>query len=233
MGDTILIAPINRAHLGAIAAVAALIALVARFDVLFEVLVGGNAMQSIALITVLVLSGAWFASQCGMRLELSGPGRPVLTALAAAAAVAVYILLLDCWLFRSQIDPRFVTFLHKPLGDRLLYFMPRAFNENVIYRLFGFSLLLWLVQRIRGGKPAESIVLLGAMIASQLVNIGFNLAALAPHRPDAAVLLYDLLRYIVPGVAWAILFRRNGFACAEIASVGCHLILQPGFSLLL
>ena len=71
------------------------------------------------------------------------------------------------------------------------------------------------------------------MVASQVINIGFNLLALATHRPDAVALLYDLLRYILPGVVWAILFRRNGFASAEIASVGCHLILQPGFSLLL
>lgn len=47
------------------------------------------------------------------------------------------------------------------------------------------------------------------------------------------MLVYDLLRYVVPGVLWAWLFWRFGFVTAEVASVGCHIFLQPGFGILL
>jgi hypothetical protein len=46
------------------------------------------------------------------------------------------------------------------------------------------------------------------------------------------LMAYDCLRYIAPGVLWALLFRRFGFATAEVASVGCHVLIQPAFSLL-
>jgi hypothetical protein len=143
------------------------------------------------------------------------------------------VLLLDCLLFRSSLDPGYVAFLDRPLGERLQYFMLRAFNENVIYRLFGFSLLAWLLQRLLAGKVPSQLILLIAMVASQAINIGFNVLGTAQHPPSAFTFCYDALRFIVPGVAWALLFRRHGFAAAEIASVGTHLFLQPGFSLLL
>lgn len=37
----------------------------------------------------------------------------------------------------------FPQFLESPLPGRIAYFMLRAFNENVIYRLFVFSDLLY------------------------------------------------------------------------------------------
>ena len=43
----------------------------------------------------------------------------------------------------------------RPLSARFAYFMPRAFNENVIYRLFVFSTATYALARLRGKTPSE------------------------------------------------------------------------------
>jgi len=47
------------------------------------------------------------------------------------------------------------------------------------------------------------------------------------------LLVYDVVRYIPPGVLWGYLYSRNGFATAEIASVGTHPFLQPFLGVLI
>jgi hypothetical protein len=44
---------------------------------------------------------------------------------------------------------------------------------------------------------------------------------------------YWLARYVAPGVVWAWLYWRHGFVTAEVASVTCHLFLQPPFGMLI
>ena len=183
-----------------------------------------------AWIAVLVVVGAWAGAKVGLRLEGHGARFPALIGLAAAIIVAAYVVLLDCFVFRAVLDPGYATFLHLPLGDRLLYFMPRAFNEIIMYRLFGFGGLAWLLTRC-GTSPPSRRVLVAAMIGAQLINIACNVVFLSPAPVTALTLTYDALRYVAPGVLWAALYVRNGFATAEVASVGCHVFLQPGFSI--
>jgi hypothetical protein len=71
------------------------------------------------------------------------------------------------------------------------------------------------------------------MIATQTLNIGMNVAALSPDPLSFATLFYDALRYVAPGVLWAWLYWRFGFLTAEVASVGCHIFLQPALGVLL
>lgn len=207
------------------------IAALAPFDVLFTALTLGSPWLRMGWIALLVLAGAGAGRRLGLRLEGHGARYPALVGLAAALAVALYVVVLDCWLFRSSLDPAYAAFLHQPLGTRLLYFMPRAFNENILYRLFGFAGLALLFGR--GQTPPPRAVFAAAMIAAQLINIWFNVVAISPLPVTPLGLIYDGLRYVVPGVLWAVLYVRNGFAVAEVASVGCHLFLQPAFSLLI
>lgn len=219
-----------------IAIVAAIIALEPPFDSAVAFLTGDSLPGRAVMLALLAVVGAAAAARLGLRLAGHGARSPVLVGLIAAAAVAGYCLAIDCWVLRSQVDPGVARFLHEPLVLRLLYFMPRAFNENVMYRLFLFPVLalgmagLWRAAGPRNPLPFGLLLL--AMIAAQVINIGINVVAMTASAPTAALLTYDALRYVVPGVIWALLFRRNGFATAEIASVGCHLFLQPGYSLL-
>jgi hypothetical protein len=118
------------------------------------------------------------------------------------------------------------------LETRLSYFMLRAFNENVIYRLFVFSGLMYLLSRLNGSRDLAPAWIASAMVVAQVINIGLNVVIPSPDPITAASIFYDLLRYVSPGVLWAWLYWRFGFLTAEVASVGCHIFLQPMFSYL-
>jgi hypothetical protein len=144
--------------------------------------------------------------------------------------VAVYVTIIDCFIFRTVIPQSYVElFKNAPVGPRILAFMLRAWNENIIYRLFAMSALAWvvgLVWRADEGRPAAGAFVAAAVLA-QVANIYLNVTSQLPPPVTVTMLIYDLVRYVLPGVLWGHLYRRYGFATAEIASVGTHPFLQP------
>ena len=127
--------------LAAIIVVGGVIAALAPFDRGFAALTAGSAGGRAGLLVAMAVVGSAAAARLGLRLTGHGAKSPVGVGLAAAMAMAAYCLTIDCWMLRAQVDPAVARFLHEPLGNRLVYFMPRAFNENVIYRLFVFPVL--------------------------------------------------------------------------------------------
>jgi hypothetical protein len=225
-----------RAPLVAISIVGMVIAAIAPFDAAFAAVTFGLVIPRVALIAALALIGALCADRVGLRLKGHGTRWPTWTGAAAAIAVAIYVAALDGVFFRQTLAPSYVQlFETMSLRDRLLYFMLRAFNENLIYRLFVFSSLYYLISRITNvrAQHVHPALIWGAMVAAQVVNIGINVVALSPDPLSSGTLLYDLLRYVAPGVMWAWLYWRFGFLTAEVASVGCHLVLQPALGVLL
>jgi hypothetical protein len=211
------------------------IAAIAPFDVLFATATFGSPFARVGLIAVLAFVGAFCADRVGLRLEGHGTRRPVLVGVAAAIAVAVYVAAIDGVVFRATLPASYVSvFETTGLRDRLIYFMLRAFNENVIYRLFVFSSIFYLISRIIGARAnvLPPALIWCAIVATQMLNIGVNVAALSPDPISFATLLYDALRYVAPGVLWGWLYWRFGFLTAEVASVGCHIFLQPALGLL-
>jgi hypothetical protein len=173
------------------------------------------------------LLGALAGQRIGLRIRPERSGCSVCLCLAFALIVAVGVAGIDV-LFRPILPVAYVDVIHQPLRVRLAYFMLRAFNENVFYRLFLFSVLAWGMTRIwpgPAGRPT-SAAMWSAMVVAQMANIGFNVWLFDPPS-SAASIVYDGLRYIVPGVCWAWLYWRSGFATAEVASVTCHIFLQP------
>jgi hypothetical protein len=147
--------------------------------------------------------------------------------LALSAGVAILCAAAD-WTLQPEPHGAYAEFMRTaPLGLRLSYFILRAFNENVLYRLFLGSVLAWLIGlgwKGPGGRPAEGAFAL-AFVVSQLLNIGINVASQAPITP--AALIYDGVRYVAPGLIWSWLYRRHGFCSNEIACAGAHLFFQP------
>lgn len=185
-----------------------------------------------ALVGAMIVAGTACAQRAGLRLEGHGR-RPVLLGVAMAVLVAGYVVLLDCFVFRHLLSDDYAQIFAAPLPKRLTYFMLRAFNENILYRLFAFSLLAYAITLL-GARKSVSLALIGfAMVVVQIVNIGANVGPPTPERMTFAIVGYEGLHYIVPGVIWAVLFWRNGFLVAEIASVGCHLVIQPALGTLL
>ncbi|MGY4160211.1 MULTISPECIES: hypothetical protein [unclassified Bradyrhizobium] len=210
-----------------IIAIGCAIAAFAPFDTIFAAATFGSMLARIALIAVMAWTG-WLAasrSGCGLHIEGHSAKRPFWIGTMAALAVAVYVAVLDCYLFRAKLRPELVELLQQPLYVRLIGFMMRAFLENIIYRLFVFSVLAFALSKLRLASTPNIAV---AMIIAQCINISFNVVVLEPVT--ASLLFYDAIRYVAPGVLWAWLYLRFGFVTAEVASVGCHIFLQPMFS---
>jgi hypothetical protein len=208
--------------------VAALIAWVAPFDLAFDAATFGVPAVRSALIVLLALVGVALSSRVGLGIEPRGPMKyPILTPVMIAAATAVYCAICDASM-RSELSPRFLDVtLGIPVGWRIILFAARAINENIIYRLFLGTALIWalgLVWRDDRGRPAAGAYFIGFTVA-QVVNIWINVTAHAPLTPSH--LLHDGLRYVVPGLVWSWLYWKHGFQSNEIACTTVHLFLQP------
>lgn len=208
-------------------ALAAAIAWFQPFDLAFAWATFGSPPLRAAAIVAMALAGAAVGRRIGLTIESQGQGRPVRDALLAAIVVGVFCALCD-WIWRPVLHPSYVDALTGvPLAARVLLFAARALNENIIYRLFLSSLLIWALGRVwkgADGRPAAGAFWTGFILAQGL-NIWINSTSLAPLTP--AALAHDLLRYVAPGVVWGWLYWRRGFAADEIASTSVHLLFQP------
>ncbi len=211
-----------------IALIAMAIALALPFDKGLQAMTAGHTAPHVLLVGAMVLAGGWLAPRAG--LNLGGSWR---VGVAVALGGAAYVLLLDVVVWRPMVKGAIVTLAHTPLIGRLGVFMARAFNENVIYRLFGFSALMAGLRRAYRGRKVPLAVVLLAGLALQGANIGLNVLLVVDQPPDMAELAYWSLRYVAPGVLWAWLYWRFGFVTTEVASVGGHLFLQPLYGLLI
>ena len=208
-------------------ALAAVIAAVEPFDRLFDAATLGLAPLRVLAIVALAIVGSVAAGRVGLRVTpVAGRGSllaPVLTAM----AVAVVCAGVD-WAFRSRLHPGYAQMLTgAPLASRTTAFMMRAFNENILYRLFLGSTLAWVLGRVWRdvcGRPAAGAFWC-AFALSQALNVWVNVTSHAPV--DAAAVLHDGLRYFLPGMVWSWLYWRRSFQANEIACTSVHLVFQP------
>jgi hypothetical protein len=130
----------------AIVAVGCVIAAIAPFDTAFAYLTNGSALARVCLLAVIGTCGVFCAEKSGLQLRPSNLRCPTLMPISIALLVAVYVIVIDCILFRTIVPQRTIElFRNVPLGPRLLGFMMRAWNENIIYRLTVMSALSWLI----------------------------------------------------------------------------------------
>jgi hypothetical protein len=213
-------------------AIGSVIAIVGPFDVAFGFATGGSAVLRAVALPALGLAGLFFASRVGLAVPTFELRHPWRTPLAIAFAVAAAVAAIDGFIFRPILLLDYVEYFRKSDDlERLLYFMLRAFNEQIIYRLFLMSFLVWglgLLWRGEGGRPADGAYWAGMLIA-QVVNIAINM----PLPATPSMFCYDFVRYICPGIVWGYLYWRHGFMTAEVAHVGTHPFLQPALGYLL
>ena len=207
--------------------IAGVIAWLQPFDLAFAALTLGNPALRALAIVAMALVGLGVGERLGMTIRPTNTRRPIVFPITVAAAVAVGCALAD-WLLSPDPHGKFQQMiLSTPLQARLTYFILRAVNENILYRLFLGSVLVWLIGRVwkaADGRPAGGAYWLGFLLA-QVLNIWVNVTSLAPVTPHA--LLHDAVRYVGPGMVWAWLYRRHGFQSNEIACASGHLFYQP------
>jgi hypothetical protein len=212
--------------------IGAAIAALQPFDPAFDAITVGVPAIRGASIILLGLIGAFLAQRAGLSIGWHGSRWPMLVCLIAAVGVSLYVVSVDA-LFRPVLPPHYVAVFHKaPLWMRLMYFMARAFNENILYRLFIFSGLVNILIFFQGWHSVQLPQILAAGFVAQALNLGINIMA-AAEPITATLLVYDLFRIMGPGLLWAWLFWRFGFITSEVSHVGGHLVLQPMLGALL
>jgi hypothetical protein len=210
--------------------IGATIAAITPFDLAFAALTQGSALARVCLLVTLGLIGIYCSNLNGFVLRKRGL-HPIIAGALCALGVAVYVVLIDAWLFRAVVPRSYIEFFHThDLRQRLIYYMLRAFNENVLYRLFAFSTLGYVLALMSKRRTISFVI---SMVVAQVVNVGINIVPTASDPVTPLFLIYYVFRGVVPGVIWAALFWRFGFMAAEIGSVGCHLFLQPMLGALL
>jgi len=213
-------------------AIGSLIAAIAPFDNAFDMLTGGSAVLRVLALPAFGLAGIFFARRVGLPVSAAALRHSLRTPLLIALGVAIAVAVIDGFVFRAILPAEYVhSMTSVGTGERLIYFMLRAVNEQILYRLFLMSVLVWglgLVWRGENGRPANGAYWLAILLA-QVINISINVPL--PETP--LLLLYDTARYICPGIVWGYLYWRHGFATAELAHVGTHPFLQPALGILL
>jgi hypothetical protein len=198
------------------------------YDVLFDrATLNLPAARAIAMLCFWI-GGLWLQRANGFSLAPVDMRYPALQIAGAALAVAIWCVVMDAVVFRSILPPGYYGSEQQPLGLRLLYYCSRAFNENVLYRLFLGSLFAYALRKLLPQpKFAVALAMLG-MAAAHLINVLANMGY-AGFAPETC--LWLLLRFMVPGIAWSWLYVRHGFVANEGAAMGVHCFLQPMVSI--
>lgn len=204
------------------------LAYVIPFDVLFARATMNHPAERAIAMLFFWIAGLWLRRANGLSLPIVDLPRPVLTIALIAAGVAIWCIVLDAVVFRAILPPGYHALEQEPLSIRLMYFCSRAFNENVLYRLFLGSLFAWVLRAaFRRPELAFTLSMTG-MLGAQLLNVGANMAGIGFSLETTVWLL---LRFVAPGVLWAWLYVRHGFVANEAAAVGVHCFLQPAVTI--
>jgi hypothetical protein len=211
-------------------AIGAAIAAIAPWGIAMGMATGHSPALRACLVFALGLIGLFFARRTGLEIMPTGLRHPVRVSFLIGAAVAVYVLFIDGFAFRSVLPTEYrAYFVEEGLTVRLIYFILRSFNECIIYQLFVGSTLVWiigLVWRQADGRIAPGAYWL-AMVFAHLLNIYINVVAITVGPVTPLILTYDMLRFVAPGILWGILYWRYGLATADLAHISTHVFLQP------
>jgi hypothetical protein len=185
--------------------------------------------------------GLLVAGQVGLHLSLIealAAGQPAGAILAEILPLALLVgtiggalvLLVDLTIFMPRLPKSFHEMNASiSMRRRLLIPLTGGIVEEIILRLFAFSLIAWLIGFIwssPGGAPAAGAFWLAAVLAALLFAVG-HLPATAAFTPlTPLVVTRALLLNGVMGVTFAILFWRYGLEAAMIAHAMADVMLH-------
>lgn len=208
------------------------IAAFSAFDLVFNAVTHDSILLRIVLFIALTSIGSFCARQVGLSVLPFGTSRPILLALCCSLAVAIFAAVVDSVLFRSILPKAYVEYISgTAVVARIVLYMARSFNEDLLYRLFLMSGLVWVISErfLRNkGRPIPDWIFWGAITLSQAIPI-----YLSTHIPtrmawnDGPYFLYVTIRYVMPGLLWGFLYWRRGLITAQIGHACTHIFFQP------
>ena len=159
------------------------------------------------------------------------------TAISAAIAVGIVAgagyITLDAVLFWPGLPPALREIPPAPLAPRLAYFIVAACQDEVIWRLFGLSLLLVLMPKFRAKTRPSASTIAAAIVLSGALYVLFHLPFVTSRAALTPVLsLRELTLHFTTPIVWGVVYCRRGLAASMIAHAAAHLPIQLGATLL-
>ncbi len=168
----------------------------------------------------------------GLHLGLRRGARSLLIGAACGLAFGAYMALADTAVFRSAVPQvQHVLLDQLTLAQRLVRFVPGALYDEVLYRLFGMTALVWLLARLglrRGPALFWPAILLTAFVLYPLGALGYfrqlDWTGLTVAR--------EVALHGAAGTLWGWLYWRHGWLAGVTGHIAAHLALQPLLGLL-
>ncbi len=195
------------------------------------ILLAGVVSVGLLLLKAAGLPAPWL----GLRQPLdyqSSPLRRVAVAALAGTGLGLVMLILLRFLFVSlapQLQSRFAAEAHFPAWQRLLIAFDSAVLEELIFRLFLVSLLVWLLSRwwkTANGRPGSRSL----WMAAGLVAVGFGLAHLSQWAAVTAltsvVIGMVVLLNSIGGIVFGYLYFTYGIEAAMVAHFMADVVLH-------
>jgi len=154
-------------------------------------------------------------------------------ALAVGIVTGVGYITLDAGLFWPGLPPALREMTPAPLAPRLAYFIVAACQDEVIWRLFGLSLLLVLIARFRAEIRPSASTIAAAIVLSAALYVLFHLPFVTSRAPLTPFLaLRELALHFTMPIVWGVVYCRRGLAASMTGHAAAHLPIQLGMTLL-
>jgi hypothetical protein len=156
---------------------------------------------------------------------------PISAALAVGIVTGAGYITLDALLFWPALPPALREITPAPLAPRLAYFIVAACQDEVIWRLFGLSLLLVLVARFRAETRPSTSTIAAAIVLSAALYVLFHLPFVTSRAPLTPFLaLRELGLHLTTPIVWGVVYCRRGLAASMTAHAAAHLPIQLGMT---
>jgi hypothetical protein len=212
-------------------AIGAAIAAVVGVDAFLDLVSGGHAWRRAVLFLVLAPIGLLCARHADLRLLPAAGKFNIAIPIATGFAVAVGVTIIDAIIFRSVIpDPYVAAITKQPVVLRIFYFVSRSFNEEVFNRLVLMSAIAWalgLFWKDAAGRTRDGAYWTAIIVAQVLAIILNVIASYSFANFTPMFVLYAIVRFVLPGVIWGLIYWRCGLVTAQIAHMSTHVFLQP------
>lgn len=183
---------------------------------------------------LMFVTGIYFGCRSALSLDLCLTVKNnvsfVRSVLINAICMAIYIAIIDTIIFRNVLPKIFVdSAIGTPITLRYVIYFTRAFYESSMYRLFIGGVVTFIICYIFRQQNNTKIVIMAATIA-QLINVIFNVVISLDVDINLIMMLWILLRFLLPGIFWSYLYYKKGFLVSEYSAATTHLFYQPVLS---
>ena len=145
----------------------------------------------------------------------------------SGALAGVLIVLLDRTVFQSSS----LSGEHPPFWAGALASIYGAVNEEVLLRLFLFSLVYFLLRKFFRSKSRQVFLWITNVFVAFIFGLGHLPAALKLADPTAFEISRVLILNGIPGIVFGRLYWTNGFCTAMAAHFTADLIIHVLFAL--